>query len=90
MPLKKDDLITELTKILTPPKKPDENPARAAKATAEKLGNAIHAYVTSGTVETKVKVNILPLSIQSAGSPGATAGPPGQLVVSGTGSGEIK
>tara|TARA_B000000557_G_C20732461_1_gene424872 strand:+ start:107 stop:379 length:273 start_codon:yes stop_codon:yes gene_type:complete len=90
MPLKKDDLITELTKILTPPKKPDENPARAAKATAEKLGNAIHAYVTSGTVETSVQVEILPQSIQSLGSPGATAGPPLLLEVYGEGTGEIK
>lgn len=89
MPLKKDDLITELTKILTPPKKPDENPARAAKATAEKLGNAIHAYVTSGTVKTTVNVTIPP-GVVTVGAGVAAAPSPSEIPLSGSGDGQIE
>ena len=53
---------------------------------------AFEKYIKSGTVETSVIVEILPQSIQSVGSPGATAGPPVgvTLEVSGAGIGEIK
>ena len=90
--LKKDDLTENIKKVLNIGKNadPDSDPDKLLAETAKLLAEAIEIYVKSGTVETSVQVEILPQSIQSLGSPGATAGPPLMLEVYGDGKGEVK
>ena len=86
--LNKNKLITDLTEIFTPDASKKAE-SLTPKQVAEKLGNAIHSYVTSGKVKTTVNVTI-PQGVVTVGAGVASAPSPQAIPLSGSGDGQIE
>ena len=89
MPLNKNGLETDLTKIFLPKsvEKSEKDPVKSAKAQAKAMADAIEKYIKSGTVETSVTVDLTGQQFTTSAGP-ATAIPPS--IVAGDGIGEVK